>query len=362
MDSDDMPVTTNRNPTGGLATPWLEAMRRPEFYPHHCDQVEFRQTMTSWFLFAGPLVYKIKKPARIGFVDATTPLKRYRLCRDEVLLNRPLAADVYLGVSAIVETPDGYDLADDPSDRSSTAYEFAVVMRRLPSDRFLDQMVANASASLDDIRAAIRKLSAFHTAASAAKAQLWGSAQAISHLIASTMTEARELAADSLTRESIAAVENYARRFVITHRQSLDNRARDGRVVEGHGGVRCQSVCFRGHGLAILGRVKYRERLRYVDAALELASLAVDLDLLARSDLANGLIESYVAESNDRELTSLLRFYKSYRAILQGKSETLASLQTDLPAPQRLRARSNARRLFALARGYAEGREASSIG
>jgi uncharacterized protein len=336
-------------------------MMRPEFYPHSCERVEFRQTMTSWLLFAGSRVFKIKKPARLGLMDATTPPKRYRLCQDEVLLNRQIAADVYYGVSVILGTAGRYVLAEDDSEISSDAQEFAVVMRRLPSGRFLDQMVTNGSVSLSDVRTVARSLTALHASASMAKAQLWGSAQAISQLVTSNLAEARDLAADSLMRASIAAVQSYALHFVITHRQSLDNRARDGRVRDGHGNLRCQSVCFVDRGPVIMGRVKYRESLRYVDAALELASLAVDLDLLGRYDLAKELIEAYVAEAHDAEVRQLLRFYKCHRAVLQGKFEMLASHQTDLGIAQRLSARGNARRLFFLAQDYAEGREPSSI-
>ena len=111
-------------------------MMQPEFCPHACERVEFRQTMTSWLLFVGPRVFKIKKPRRLGFMDATTPSKRYRLCQDEVLLNRQMAGDVYLGVRAIVGSPGGYVLAEDHSDTSSNAQVFAVVMRGLPRECF----------------------------------------------------------------------------------------------------------------------------------------------------------------------------------------------------------------------------------
>jgi aminoglycoside phosphotransferase family enzyme len=351
LNIDKIPVTTNGTLAAHPQTHLLEAMMRPEFYPHPCERVEFRQTNTSWLLFAGPRVFKIKKPTRFGLVDATTPSKRYRLCRDEVLLNRAIAGDVYLGVSAIAGMPGEYVLAEDHSETSSNAQEFAVVMRRLPSDRFLDQMVTNASVSLSDIRTVARKLMAFHADASIDKAQLWGSAQAISQLVTSNLAEAQELAADSVTRASIAAVRRYALHFVITHQQSLDNRARDGRVRDGHGNLRCQSVCFADRGPVILGRVKYRESLRYADAALELASLAVDLDLRGRSGLADELIEAYVAEAHDSQVPQLLRLYKCHRAILQGKFEMLASHHADLAVEQRLFARANARRLFALAHG-----------
>lgn len=317
--------------------------------------------MTSWLLFADSLVYKIIKPLRLGSLDATTPANRYQLCQDEVFLNRQVAGNVYLGVSSIADVSGGFVLVNDPQDKTADVREFAVVMRRLPQDRFLDQMVIERSIRLTDIRALAKKLTAFHASASIAKAKLWGSAQAILQRVTGNLAEARDLAADSLTRESIGAVQNYALRFITTHRQSLDNRARDGRVCEGHGNLRCESVCYDAHGVVVLGRIKHHESLRYVDTALEFASLAVDLDLLGRPDLDDALIEAYLARTKDWEAARLLPFYKSYRAIVQGKLEMLATLQADLPIAQRLAARGNARRLFALAHRYAEGQPTSSV-
>lgn len=225
----------------------------------------------------------------------------------------------------------------------------------------LDQMVTNASVTVSDIRAIARKLVAFHTGAFIDKAELWGSVRAISQLVASNLAEARELAADSLTRASIAAARSCTLNFVITHRQTLDNRARDGRVREGHGNLRCQSVCFADSRPAILGRVKHRKSLRYVDAALELASLAVDLDLLRRSDLTDELIEAYVAETQDSQTPSYCACTSATVPFCRASSKCSRAITPILTMGQRLSSRGSARRLFALARGYAERREASSM-
>lgn len=70
--------------------PPVAAMLRPEFYPHCPDEVELLQTHVSWVFIAGEYVYKVKKPVRFAFVDASTLEARHRLCLDEVRLNRRL--------------------------------------------------------------------------------------------------------------------------------------------------------------------------------------------------------------------------------------------------------------------------------
>ncbi len=325
---------------------------RPQFYPHHCERVELQQTMMSWVLLAGEFVYKIKKPVRFPFLDAATAAKRYRLCADEVALNRRLAPDVYLGIKGIAEDHGVYCLVDDVDCKQSGVREFAVVMRRLPSERILNRMIADNAVSASDMREIAKKLVSFHANASIAKASIWGSARAISRFVVCNVAHAHQIAADSVTRELLATVAAYVRRYVVARRQSLDNRARDGHVREGHGDLRSKSVYFGPDDILILDCAEYSERMRYGDTASELASLAVDLELAERPELADALLEDYAAQTHDSEFLALLRFYKCHRAVLRGKLETLASLQLDLPAEQRVAARSNARRLFALAHSY----------
>jgi uncharacterized protein len=309
-------------------------------------------TMTSWLLFAGDFVYKVRKPARFQFLDAETPAKRYKLCCDEVRLNRRLAPQVYVGVVGIAEKRGNYALVANLARRGEKIHEFAVLMHKLPGNRMLNRMLTKRTVHRADIQELTNKLSAFHMNASFARSKVWGSAQAVSHLTISNLSEAWELAADSVSRGSLAAVKEYSRRFLVSRRQTLDNRVRDGYVREGHGDLRCESVCFAPEGLAIIDCIEQSEGLRYGDVASELAALAVDLESVGRSDLADELVNAYIAETNDPGLAELLRFYKCYRAVLRGKLAALTSLQPELPMEQRMLERANAGRFFTLAQSY----------
>jgi len=335
----------------------IGAMMQAAFYPHPCVSVELSETLTAWLLFAGQFVYKVKKPVRFSFIDAATPANRYRLCHDEVRLNRRLAPEVYVGVAGIAERCAGYVLVADATVSQHNVRDFAVVMHRLPGERMLDRMVAGGTISLAEIQELANKLAAFHGSESIARSKVWGSALAVSRLVGSTVAEADRLAADTVTRDRLATVGKYLRRYVRNHQQSLDNRARDGRVRHGHGDLRCASVCFAPQALAIIDCVEYSEGLRYGDVASELASLALDLEMVERCDLAEALVKAYIAASNDAELPELLRFYKCYRAVLRGTRETLTSLQTELPLGRRMLARNNASRWFAVAESLTAGSE-----
>ena len=49
----------------------VAAMMRPEIYRDHPRSIESRQTHISYVFLAGDYVYKIKKPVRFSFLDAS---------------------------------------------------------------------------------------------------------------------------------------------------------------------------------------------------------------------------------------------------------------------------------------------------
>jgi aminoglycoside phosphotransferase family enzyme len=77
---------------------------------------------------AGELVYKIKKPVDLGFLDFITLEKRKYFCQQEVRLNSRFSEGIYLGVEAIHEGPSGINLKGEGAE-----IEAAVLMRHLMS-------------------------------------------------------------------------------------------------------------------------------------------------------------------------------------------------------------------------------------
>src|SRR5581483_3069303 len=87
---------------------WLAA---PDAYRQRPDRVEHIETHISHVFVAGEHVYKLKKPVKYDFLDYTTLAGREQACREEVRLNRRLAADTYLGVVPVtVKRGGGFEL------------------------------------------------------------------------------------------------------------------------------------------------------------------------------------------------------------------------------------------------------------
>ena len=85
--------------------------------------------------------------------------------------------------------------------------------------------------------------------------------------------------------------------------------------------------------------VEFSERLRYGDVASEIAFLAMDLERLGAPGLADELVETYAEITGDEELALFVPFYKCYRACVRGKVESLRSLEREVGAAERERAR-----------------------
>jgi uncharacterized protein len=334
-------------------------MMEVTFYPHSCATVESVQTLTAWLLFAGDFVYKIRKPVHFSFIDARTPARRYRLCRDELVLNQRLAPEVYLNVAGLAAQSEGYSLVQNTAVSTPDVREFAVVMHRLPSERMLSRMAATQKVSLADIEQLAARLVAFHSDCSIAKSKTWGSAPALSRLVAETVAEADALVADTIMRNRLGATARYLRGYVITHQRLLDDRARRGRVRDGHGDLRADSACLMPENCVIIGRIGYSERLRYCDVASDLASVMLDLEAAGYNDLSGSLAHAYVAASQDVQLADLIPFYKCYHALRRGTIEMLTSLQTEMPRERRMLARNYASDWVQMAERFA--RDAAAL-
>jgi aminoglycoside phosphotransferase family enzyme/predicted kinase len=337
--------------------PVIQAMLEPRLYLHPVADVELRQTHTSYVLLAGDFVYKIRKPVRFAFIDCSTVARRFALCHRELELNRRLSPDVYLAVVAIRQRGEQVSLEADVND-AGDALEFAVKMRRLPENRRLDLMIERDEAGADNIRSIAKTVGSFHASAPNTYSWAYGAAASIWRMTVGNLVEIEQLAPAAPLQHKIALVEAYTRRYIAAHWEILNSRARDGLVREGHGDLRADAVYLTSNGIRIIDCLEFDQRLRYTDIANEVAFLAMDIERLGRPDLSRELSACFL---HDRDVAFLLRFYKSYRAMVRVKVELLRSRQQDCPPEDQQTALDNARHLLDLALGFTEAPRALLI-
>ena len=269
--------------------------------------LEVRETHASWLLLTPTHVYKVKKPVRFDFMDLSAPATRRRMCEAETELNRRLAPDVYEGVGWF----------EEPGGRR----EPVVVMRRLPADRSLAELVRADDPFLEwHVASVASTLAAFHAGArSDDRVRGWATGEAVRQLWEDNLAGLMRTAAGIVDPPTLEVAARLAGDYISGRQALFESRIADDRIVDGHGDLLCDDVFCLDDGPRLLDCLEFSERLRAVDILLDAASLAADMERLGRPDLAALWLEEHARSTGDDWPASLAHFYVAYRALVRAE-------------------------------------------
>lgn len=328
----------------------IERLSKPEAFPRPVSDVEVKQTHISLVFIAGDVVYKVKKPVRLSFLDFSTLELRRHFCNEEVRLNRRLAPDVYVGVVPI--TTDGDRLRFEGQ---GEPIEWAVKMHRLPVEATLEELVDSERVSAEQVADLGRRLARFHQTA-ASSPEIFTSGRFDN--VARNIRENFEISASTVGKTVSQAVWDRlldtVEKNLAELRRLIDARAARGVPRDTHGDLHLDHVyLFRDRqepgDLVIVDCIEFNERFRFTDPVADLAFLVMDLRFHGRWDLAQVLFDSWCRESQDEEGKSLLPLYSSYRAAVRGKVECLLLREAEVPETAKVEAFQRARGHWLLA-------------
>jgi aminoglycoside phosphotransferase family enzyme len=201
-------------------------------------------------------------------------------------------------------------------------------MRRLPDDRLLDNLLRQNAVTQEMMEGVARKLADFHrTAETNERIAAFGSIDIITQNTEENFSQTQKYFGKSISEKQFDAIKNYTRNFIKANRDLFERRVKEKRTRDCHGDLHAQHIFFC-HDLCIFDCIEFNERFRYCDVASEAAFLAMDLDRFGRADLGLSFIDEYISQSGDKDIASLLDFYKCYRAYVRGK---VASFKLDDP-------------------------------
>jgi uncharacterized protein len=265
------------------------------------------ETHSAMVFFVGDRAYKVKKPVDLGFLDFRTRSARSAACHREVVLNRRLAPDVYLGVADLVG-PGG------------NVWDHLVVMRRMPAARRLSTLAA-AGADLDsELGRLARLVAAFHARAErgpAADRAAGGDALAARGAANTASLLAR--GPGVVDPDQVQHVDALAARYLAGRAALFDERIRTGRAVDGHGDLLADDIFLLPDGPRVLDCLEFDDDLRRGDALADVAFLAMDLERLGRPDLAGRFLADYREHAADTWPASLAHHHIAYRAQVRSK-------------------------------------------
>jgi aminoglycoside phosphotransferase family enzyme/predicted kinase len=287
----------------------LAALAQPAMYGGR-PSVAVHETHASWVFVAGDHAYKVKKRVALDFLDYSTLALRRSACREEVRVNQELAADIYLGVRAIVKSQSGFRLT---AEDAPGAVEYAVEMRSFRDQDTFSGLIAAGSLTSEHVAAAARLLAGFHRAAAVV-----GDSDPDRMLAVwrRNIDELQRLEHPADWRLDVAG--SFGEAFVNAHEADLRQRESLGLVRDGHGDLRCEHV-LSGPTVRVVDRIEFDPELRRTDIACDLAFLAMDLEAHGQRWAASELYSAYRRTGLSLGDAALCSFYAAHWALVRAK-------------------------------------------
>ena len=294
---------------------------------------------------AGERAYKVKRAVRFPFLDYSDLDKRKAACLAELAVNRPFAADLYLGVLPVTRAADGRLALDGDGE----PVEWAVEMVRFDETQTLDH-IAEARGLDDSLAEALaERVADMHRDAPGADAQAW--IAALGRYIAQNSEAfaadtALFAAADAreLERRSRAALEKL--------RPLLAERGRQGLVRRAHGDLHLGNIALIGGKPAPFDAIEFDPVIASGDVLYDLAFLLMDLVERRLDRAANIVFNRYLLATerpDDIDALGTLPLFMSLRAAIRAKA--VAARLPHIDAAKRPAIAGEAQSYFRLALG-----------
>ena len=328
----------------------IEALLRPEPYPHPVSRCELIETHISWVILAGDYVYKIKKPLDLGFLDFSILNKRRFYCEEEIRLNRRLAPNIYLKAIAIGGSPVAPLLESEEN-----IIEYAVKMRRFPQQAQLDRMLAQGELRPAHIDAFACMAAGFHQRAAVADAESdFGEPGQVWQPMAENFMQIQEHLPEAGWDERLKVLEQWSGDYFSRHQSLFSARKRNGFIRECHGDMHLHNLAWvEGKAIAFDG-IEFNPHLRWIDVISEIAFLVMDLQVREQPRLAWRFLNHYLQITGDYEGLTLLPIYLVYRAMVRAKVAAIRWGQAGADSGDEIEARRDFTAYVAIAEGFTQ--------
>ena len=289
-----------------------------------CGNLE--ETHISWVILSPSVVFKIKKPLKLSFLDFSTVVKRRKFCEREVLLNSRFS-DIYQGVVPIKKTESQWYFGGG---RGETV-DFAVQMKRMRSSKRMDSLLMNGKVKAAHIEKLARKISAFHKSAKVVHTPF---SRRFLRDAFDDLAVINTFAANHLgNRYSriIAKAAAWNDSFLKTHSRRCSERIRLGFQRDLHGDLHSGNIFLYAEPV-IFDCLEFNDRFRQVDVIDEVAFLCMDLEAFGERNLSALFLDRYASlfsSFNSKVDLEIYNYYKCYRANVRAKVHALAAVEEE---------------------------------
>jgi len=326
----------------------IRDLLNPEALPDPTKRVSLVQTHISAVLVADRFVYKIKKAVDFGFLNFLTLAKRSFYCRQEVLLNRRLAKDIYLGVLPIYYDGKCYSMRK----RRGRVVEYAVKMRKIRPESLMISLFERGALTENHLIRLAKALAGFHiNALRTPGIDRYGEPEAFKVNTDENFAQVKKYIGTTIGKRPFSALERWTERFYISHGALFRERVEKGRIRDCHGDLHMEHVCFTRR-VSMIDCIEFNDRFRYSDTLADMAFLLMDLEYRGGESFSRRLWEEYRVLVDEREAEALLLFYKVYRAFVRGKVNSFQVEDPGIGSEAKAAAIERAKKYFELAFSY----------
>jgi aminoglycoside phosphotransferase family enzyme/predicted kinase len=311
--------------------------------------VVIRETHASQVFLTPSDVFKLKKAVDLGFLNYSTLRRRAHMCKQEVLLNRRLAPEVYLGVEKLTRERNGSLTLNG----HGSVVDYLVHMKRLPDECSLAGRLGAAMVGHAEVERDGARIGTFHRTAPPAD-PAFGPRTFLANA-EENLRQLQSTISGSYLGGAVQELTDYFADARTQLRPALDARAAAGWIRDGHGDLRAEHI-YLLEGIVIIDCVEFNARYRRSDTALDFAFLAMDLHTLGYPDLVAPLVQSYEAEAQD-VVDIVLPTYCWYRALVRAKVAGVLAGEEHVAQATRSAAGLDVRRYVHHGLGFARGNQ-----
>jgi aminoglycoside phosphotransferase family enzyme/predicted kinase len=329
----------------------VSSLSRKQAFPVAVDSVEVRQTHISEVFLGDNVVYKVKKPVKLPFLDFSTVDLRRHFCEEEVRINSPWAPGIYLGVVPITNDTVGYRFEGD-----GPVADWAVKMSRLPESVTLRSRLNRGELTNHDCERVAQRIAEIHQKSTPASGNDAANAVRTFHSqLNDNWKFAEQLPGDIVDRHVLERIRSLSDKWMDRCRFLLLSRAEQSLVRDVHGDLRLEHVFYFPESsppgdIVILDGIEFDPGLRLIDVVADIAFMTMELSFVGRRDLAEAFADAYFAASGDSTGRTVLPLFAAYRSAVRAKVAAILATESEVPEVDRSRglARSRSHWLWCL--------------
>ena len=332
---------------------YVNALLNPETYDFDVNEITLIQTHISYVFLTGERVYKTKKPVNFGFINQLDLKQRHKNCIQEIELNKRLAPDIYTNIVTIAKSRSGeFKIFTDNIKEDFIIVEYAVEMKQLPSKAILGNILEKGTVPKEFSRQFAKLLLDFHSKNSSQNSTIkFAGESAMKNWWVRESQEASKFIGSTWNPKEAEEFNETIQKFLKQNTELLNNRTRQGNIVEGHGDLHSMHVYLLDEKIVIVDCIEFNDwfNFRILDKGYDIAFIAMDLEARGFPEIGDDIVGRYIVASGDETLPVLQPLHRAFRAFVRGKVESIESQQIGIPTKQKREKAKSASEYFSLA-------------